>query len=60
MGIKLQASLKAYCQRHKKTAGMKLEALLVSDPPLGKDAWIRIRGWYRDVEYRIPPIKGVH
>ena len=31
-----------------------MEATLASDPPLAKEDWIRMQGWYCDVE-EIPP-----
>ena len=33
-----------------------MEALLGSDPPLHREAWHRIKGWYKDaVDCALPP-----
>ena len=42
------------------TAGPEVEALLVLDHPLVKEAWIRGRGWYHDAEDCLPPPIKIH
>ena len=32
-----------------------MESLLASDPPLIREAWIRMRGWYKDAVDHPPP-----
>ena len=39
-------------------AGSGVEAFLVPYPPLVKEAFIWMRGWYHVVEYRTSPVKG--
>ena len=36
-----------------------MEALLGSDPPLHREAWHRIKGWYQDSVDRDPPLTQV-
>ena len=36
-------------------AGVEVKAILVSDPPLYREAWNRIKGWYREAFNRAPP-----
>ena len=36
-------------------AGKDVEALLVEDPPNAKEAWRRMKGWYRAAANRGPP-----
>ena len=35
--------------------GEEIERILGADPPLHKEAWHRIKGWYRDSVNRMPP-----
>ena len=42
------------------TAGAEVDHLLTSDPPVIKEAWIRMSGWYRDVEDPPPPHTHTH
>ena len=43
--------------RHRRTeeAGKELERLLVSDPPLRKESWHWMKGWYQAAVERTPP-----
>ena len=36
-------------------AGAEVETLMGSDPPLYREAWHRIKGWYNAAVYRAPP-----
>ena len=42
-------------RRRAAEAGSADESLLASDPPLIRDAWICMRGWYEDTVDRPPP-----
>ena len=55
LGIQFGAILQEDLRRCATTTGTELEALLAPNTPLVKEAWIRIRGWYRDAEDRPPP-----
>ena len=50
----VRASIQKYRKHLLKTSWAEVEALLIPDPPLVKEAWIQMRGWYRDVEYCSP------
>ena len=47
-------SLQKDRKQHADKYGSEVEALLKLDPPLTKEAWIQMRGWYHDVEYFSP------
>ena len=46
LGRVIAASLKGDRQRWVEEAGADVEALLGSDPPLHREAWHWIKGWY--------------
>ena len=47
--------MKGY-QRHRiEEAGKEVEMLIVSDPLLHREAWHRMKGWYRAVVDHVPP-----
>ena len=37
------------------TAGQEVDKLLVEDPPNTKEAWRRLKGWYKATVNRAPP-----
>ena len=47
LGRAVRASLKADRRRRVEDAGKDLEALLGEYPPNAKEAWRRMKGWYR-------------
>ena len=47
--------MKAYQQRRVETAGGKIEDLLTSEPPLHKEVWHHMKGWYKVVDVRASP-----
>ena len=55
LGRAIRASLKIDRKRRAEDAGAEVEALLVSDPPLHREAWHRIKGWYKAAFNRAPP-----
>ena len=54
MGCIIQAALKEYRIRQAATTGEDVEKILSGDPPLPREAWSRIRGWYRSVVDHAP------
>ena len=55
LGRAVRASLKGYRRRRVEDAGKAVEALLGEDPPNAKEAWRRMKGWYRAAANRGPP-----
>ena len=51
----IQVSLREDRMRHDYVVGGEIESLLASEPPLVRETWIRLKGWYRDASYRSPP-----
>ena len=52
-----KAPLKKDRQRRVESAGEDVERLLTGDPPLPREAWRRMRGWYRvRVYHALPPV----
>ena len=47
LGRAIAESLKGGRRRREEEAGLEVEALLGSDPPLHWEAWHWIKGWYR-------------
>ena len=45
LGRKIRASIQADKKVSAETVGVEVEVLLTLDPPLVKEAWIRMRGW---------------
>ena len=54
LGRAVRASLKGDRRRRVEDAGKDVEALLGEDPPNAKEAWRRMKGWYRAAENRSP------
>ena len=55
LGRAFRASLKGYRKRRVEDAGKDVEALLGGYPPNVKEAWRRMKGWYRAAANRGPP-----
>ena len=55
LGRSIRASLKGDRKLRVEAAGADVEALLGGDPPNAKEAWRRMKGWYRDAVNRAPP-----
>ena len=53
----IRAALKKYRQQREgaEAAGEDVERLLIVEPPLSREAWRRIRGWYIAAVYHLPP-----
>ena len=57
LGRHIKAILHGGYQRRLAEAVAAVYSLLTSDPPLVKEAWIRIRGWHKDASDRPPPAR---
>ena len=55
LGRAIRESLKGDRKRRVEAAGTDVEALLGGDPPNAKEAWRRMKGWYRAAVNRAPP-----
>ena len=55
LGRSFRASLKGDRKRRVEDAGKDMEALLGEDTPNAKEAWRRMKGWYRTAANRGPP-----
>ena len=55
LGRAVRESLKGDRRRRVEDAGKDVEALLGEDPPNAKEAWQRMKGWYRSAANRGPP-----
>ena len=55
LGRAVRVSLKGERRRRVEDAGKDVEALLGEDPPNSKEAWRRMKGWYRAATNRGPP-----
>ena len=55
LGRAIRASLKGDRKRRVEDAGKDVEALLGGDPPNAKEAWRRMKGWYKAAANRAPP-----
>ena len=52
----IAASLKGDRKRRVETAGEEVETLLGADPPMPREAWQRLKGWYKAAVNRaLPP-----
>ena len=59
LGRAIRTSLKGDRKRRVEAAGTDVEALLGGDPPNAKDAWRRMKGWYKDeVSRALPPAQA--
>ena len=59
LGRKINASIQGGRQRSLAEAGASIESFLVSYPPLVKEVWIWVQGWYKDAGDP-PPIQDNH
>ena len=55
LGRAIEAILKGYRRRRAEEAGKEVERFLGSDPPLHREAWHWMKGWYRAAVDRAPP-----
>ena len=55
LGRAIRASLQGGRKRRVETAGQKVETLLEEDPLNPKEAWRRLKGWYKSTVNRSPP-----
>ena len=55
LGRAIQASLKGDRRRRVEEAGTAVETLLKEDPPNAREAWRRMKGWYKAAAKRGPP-----
>ena len=55
MGCTIAEILKGDRRRRIEEAGAEVETLLGLDPPLHREAWHRIKGWYQAAVDRDPP-----
>ena len=51
----IAASLKGDRKRRVETVGEEVETLLGADPPVPREAWRRLKGWYKVLFDRAPP-----
>ena len=54
LGRAFRTSLKGDRKRRVEDAGKDVDALLVGDPPNAKEAWRRMKGWYKAAVNRAP------
>ena len=54
-GRAIRASLRKNRKRRAEEAGAEVEALFGAEPPLHREFWHRIKGWYKDVVDSAPP-----
>ena len=50
----IKAAIQGDWRRRMAEAGSAVESLLASDPPLIRESWIRMQGWYKEEVDRIP------
>ena len=55
LGRAIRASLQGDRKLRVETAGQEVETLLEEDPPNAKEAWRRLKGWYKAAVNRAPP-----
>ena len=56
LGRAIKAVLQVYRRIWAAESGSAVESLLASDPPLIREAWIQMQGWYKDaIEHPPPP-----
>ena len=54
----IAARLKGDIKRRVETAGAEVETLLGADPPNPREAWRRLKGWYKAAVKCVPPPAG--
>ena len=55
LGCAIKVILREERKRRVEEAGAEVETLLWLDPPLHREAWHRIKGWYKAAVNRAPP-----
>ena len=56
LGRAIRARLQGDMKRRVETAGQDVESLLGGDPPNSKEAWRRLKGWYKaTINRALPP-----
>ena len=55
LGHAIKASFQEDRKRREEEAGSKVETLMGSEPPIHREAWKRIKGWYKAGVDRAPP-----
>ena len=55
LGRAIRASLQGDRKRRVETVGQDVETILGEDPPNPKEAWRRLKGWYKAAVNRAPP-----
>ena len=55
LGHDITMSLKVYRRLRAEEAGEEVEKLLGSEPPIHREAWHRMKGWYQAAVDRVPP-----
>ena len=55
LGRATRESLKGDRKRRMEAAGTDVEELLGGEPPNAKEAWRRMKGWYKAAVNRAPP-----
>ena len=55
LGRAIKVSLQEDRQRQAEEAGAEVEKMMGSDPPLQREAWHQIKGWYKAAVDRAPP-----
>ena len=55
LSLAIAESLKGDRKRRVDISGEEVETLLGTDPPNPKDAWRRLKGWYKAAVNRAPP-----
>ena len=55
LGRAIRASIQGDKKRRLETAGQDVETLLGGDLPNAKEAWRRLKGWYKAAINRAPP-----
>ena len=55
LGRAIRESLQVERKRRLETAGTDVESLLGGEPPNPKEAWRRLKGWYKTAVNRAPP-----
>ena len=59
LGRAVRAILQGDRKRRVETAGQDVETMLGEDPPNPKEAWRRLKGWYKAaVERALPPARA--
>ena len=59
LGRAIRASLQGDRKQRVETTGQEVETLLGEDPPNPKEAWRRIKGWYKaSINRALPPARA--